>query len=419
LNTLQTEKSNNKKIWLTIFVASLGYFVDIYDLQLFNMVSKKSLLGIGITDPALLATYDYSLFLWQMGGMLAGGLLWGILGDKRGRKSILFGSILLYSLANLANAFVVNVDQYAFVRFFAGLGLAGELGAAITLVSEIMEKEKRGYGTMIIVSTGALGAVVGATVAMRDFSLWGLQGWQTSYIIGGVLGILLLFLRFGTMESGLFDQAQKKEVSRGNFFLLFATRERAMRYLACIGVGLPIWFCIGILIKFSEKFATTNGVTDGPVEVITAMMLAYIGLSVGDLISGLLSQWLKSRKKVIYLYLTATLAITLAFLFWQAMPLHIFYFLCFLVGTATGYWALFVQVASEQFGTNIRATATTTTPNFVRGAVVPMVLSYKALELSFGPITSALVVGLVALVLAFVSLYILQESFSKDLDYHE
>ncbi|MEN9640219.1 MAG: hypothetical protein RLZZ262_2088, partial [Bacteroidota bacterium] len=295
--------SHNKKVWLTIFVASLGYFVDIYDLQLFNMVSKKSLAGIGITDPALVDMYDYSLFLWQMSGMLVGGLLWGIMGDLKGRKSILFGSIVMYSLANIANAFVVDVDQYAIVRFFAGLGLAGELGAAITLVSEIMDKEKRGYGTMIIVSTGALGAVAGAMVALQEFTLFGLQSWQTAYIIGGVLGILLLFLRFGTMESGLFDHTKTEGVKRGNFFHLFATRERALRYLACIAVGLPIWFCIGILIKFSVKFSTTNGVTGGQVQVITAMMLAYIGLSVGDLISGLLSQWLKSRKKVIALYL--------------------------------------------------------------------------------------------------------------------
>lgn len=411
--------SHNKKVWLTIFVASLGYFVDIYDLQLFNMVSKKSLAGIGITDPTLIDMYDYSLFLWQMSGMLAGGLLWGIMGDRKGRKSILFGSIVMYSLANIANAFVVNVDQYAVVRFFAGLGLAGELGAAITLVSEIMDKEKRGYGTMIIVSTGALGAVAGAMVALQEFSLFGLQSWQTAYIIGGVLGILLLFLRFGTMESGMFDHAKTEGIQRGNFFHLFATRERALRYLACIAVGLPIWFCIGILIKFSAKFASTNGVTGGEVQVITAMMLAYIGLSAGDLISGLLSQWLKSRRKVIALYLLVTLAVTLVFLFWTAMPLTMFYFLCFMVGTATGYWALFVQVASEQFGTNIRATATTTTPNFVRGAVVPMVLSYKAMESSMGSINSALMVGLVAMGLAFLALWSLQESFSKDLNYHE
>ncbi len=411
--------SHNKKVWLTIFVASLGYFVDIYDLQLFNMVSKKSLAGIGITDPALVDIYDYSLFLWQMSGMLVGGLLWGIMGDRKGRKSILFGSIVMYSLANIANAFVVNVDQYAVVRFFAGLGLAGELGAAITLVSEIMDKEKRGYGTMIIVSTGALGAVVGALVALQDFSLFGLQSWQTSYIIGGVLGLLLLFLRFGTMESGMFDHAKTEGIQRGNFFHLFATRERALRYLACIAVGLPIWFCIGILIKFSAKFATTNGVTGGDVQVITAMMLAYIGLSVGDLISGLLSQWLKSRKKVIALYLVVTLVVTAVFLYGPSMPLPVFYFLCFMVGTATGYWALFVQVASEQFGTNIRATATTTTPNFVRGAVVPMVLSYKAMETGIGSVHSALVVGGIAIGLAFLALWSLNESFSKDLNYHE
>jgi MFS family permease len=404
---------------MTVFVASLGYFVDIYDLQLFNMVSKKSLIGIGITDPAMIDKYDYLLFLWQMGGMLVGGLLWGILGDKKGRKSILFGSILMYSLANIANAFVVDVHQYAAVRFFAGLGLAGELGAAITLVSEIMDKEKRGYGTMIIVATGALGAVFGALVALQDFALFGLQSWQTSYIIGGVLGILLLFLRFGTMESGLFDTAQQPGVSRGNFFHLFATRERALRYLSCIAVGLPIWFCIGILIKFSGQIAITNGVTGGSVEMLTVLMLAYIGLSTGDLLSGLLSQWFKSRKTVIYIYLTCTLLMSLVFLYWTSMSLQMYYGCCFLIGAVTGYWALFVQVASEQFGTNIRATATTTAPNFVRGAVVPMVLCYKAMEGPYGTITSALIVGLVTFALAFWALRGLRESFAKDLDYTE
>jgi MFS transporter, putative metabolite:H+ symporter len=415
---LQTHASN-KKIGLTIFVASLGYFVDIYDLQLFNMVSKKSLMGIGITDPGLIDKYDYMLFLWQMGGMLAGGLLWGILGDKKGRKSILFGSILTYSLANIANAFVVDVDQYAAVRFFAGLGLAGELGAAITLVSEIMDKEKRGYGTMIIVSTGALGAVFGAFVAMQEFALFGLQSWQTSYIIGGLLGILLLFLRFGTLESGMFNTTQETGVSRGNFFHLFATKERALRYLSCIAVGLPIWFCVGILIKFSGKISVTNGVTGGPVDMLTVLILAYIGLSSGDLLSGILSQWFKSRKTVIYIYLTTTLLVSLLFLYWTSMSIHLFYAFCFLLGAATGYWALFVQVASEQFGTNIRATATTTAPNFVRGAVVPMVLCYKSMEVSCGSITSALIVGLVTFALAFWALRGLRESFSKDLNYTE
>ena len=404
---------------LIVLVAALGYFVDIYDLQLFNVVSKTSIKGIGITDQAIVDKYDYILFLWQMAGMLIGGLLWGILGDQKGRKSVLFGSILLYSLANVANAFVTDLTQYSFVRFIAGVGLAGELGAAITLVSEIMHKEHRGYGTMLIVTMGALGAVAAALISNNPFHFFGLEPWQIAYLIGGGLGLLLLLLRVGTYESGMFDQLkEQKNISKGNFFMLFTDFKRFRKYLACILIGLPVWYCIGILIKFSEKFAALSGVV-GEVKVGFAIMYAYIGLSVGDLISGVLSQLFKSRKKIVMGYLWGTVVLVSVFLFAKGLPANAYYFMCFLLGCATGYWALFVTIASEQFGTNIRATVTTTVPNFVRGAVIPITLGFKSLELSGGSVVGAIVVGVICIGLAMIATMRIKESFSKDLDYLE
>ena len=408
----QTKELPKKIFNLTVLVAGLGYFVDIYDLQLFNLVSKASLKGIGIVDQVLIDKYDYTLFLYQMAGMLVGGLLWGFLGDRKGRKSIMFGSILLYSIANICNGFVYDINTYSAVRFLAGLGLAGELGAAVTLVSETIHKEHRGWGTMMIVTLGALGAVA-ANLIVHEFS------WQNSYFIGGGLGLCLLLLRVGTFESGMFDAVKNSDVSKGNFFNLFKNKKRLLTYLSCIGVGLPVWFCVGILIKFSASIATATHVVGGNVDVRNAIMYSYLGLSFGDLICGALSQLLRSRRKVVLGYLTATIVLVSVYLFRTDISLSLFYFMCFMIGSATGYWALFVTIASEQFGTNIRATVTTTVPNFVRGAVIPITLSFKALEKTQGTIHSALIVGSVCISIAFISILYLQETFAKDLDYIE
>ena len=411
-------KSFDKKLGLTILVASLGYFVDIYDLQLFNIVSKESLRGIGITDENLIKTYDYSLFLWQMSGIILGGLIWGILGDKRGRKKILFGSILIYSLANIANAFVTNVEAYSIIRFITGIGLAGELGAAVTLINESMSKEKRGVGTMIIVTMGALGAVAAVGIHNIQFSFFGLASWQTSYIIGGCLGLLLLFMRFQTFESEMFDNVEKQKVQRGNFFMLFKTKDRALRYLSCIAIGLPVWFCVGLLIKFAEKFATVLEV-DGTINPTTCIIFCYLGLSGGDLISGFISQFMKSRKKIIFFYLGTTVIISLYFLLVHHHSVNTFYALSALLGATTGYWVLFVSNAAEQFGTNIRSTVASTVPNFVRGSTVPIVLTFKYIEPSFGVINSALIIGGVTIGIAALALAYLPETFGKNLNFIE
>ncbi len=422
---------SNRKIMAIVVVAALGYFVDIYDLVLFGVIKAESLKQIMIgTSPALQAATGKFLFNMQMIGMLIGGVIWGVLGDKRGRLQVLFGSILLYSLANIANAFVSDISTYAVIRIIAGIGLAGELGAGITLVSEMMSKEKRGYGTMIIVTFGALGAVFASLVGSKGdyfsqiiFNLTNFQlaSWQVAYIIGGLMGFTLLFLRIGTIEPHYFKVIKSKnEIKKGSFKLIFSSKPNRIKYLHCILIGIPIWFIIGLIIMNSkDDFGPWVGLKN--IENGTAVMYTYIGLSFGDLISGLLSQVLKSRKKVVFLYLCFTAILTLIFLFFgKGMTATTYYFFCFLLGTGTGYWAIFVTIAAEQFGTNIRSTAANTIPNFVRGSVNVIMLLFSLLlasQLSVG--ISAFFIGAFFIGLAFYSLSQLKETFGKELDYIE
>lgn len=394
-----------------ILVAALGYFVDIYDLTLFGVVRKPSLEELGFVGDALV-DQGVNLLNWQMLGMLVGGLIFGILGDKKGRLSVLFGSIFLYSVANIANGFVNDITTYSIVRFIAGIGLAGELGAGITLVVESMSKEKRGIGTMVVVVVGALGAVLGAVVSEQF-------GWRHAYFVGGGLGLLLLLLRIGAFESGMFDKLKKKDdVKRGDMMMIFKNSKRLKTYINSIVLGIPIWYAIGILIFYSPEIAKELGVK-GDVDAGYAVMLAYIGLSVGDLISGVMSQLLKSRKKVVYSFITSSLILMLIYLLIPGMSSTLFYTLCFLIGAGTGYWAIFVTMSSEQFGTNLRSTVTTTVPNFVRGSVVPVTLLFKYLKGSVGIIESALIVGAICMAAAYIATYFVKETFHEDLDYIE
>lgn len=419
----------NRSALLLITVAALGYFVDIYDLILFNVVKKESLISLGYTSETDLKNYGLQLFNWQMGGMLVGGILWGILGDKKGRLKVLFGSILMYSAANVANAFVDNITSYAIIRFIAGVGLAGELGAGITLVAEVMSKETRGYGTMIIVTFGALGAVLAAIVGGESAGISNiiesatsihLENWQVAYVVGGVLGLLLLALRIGTLESDMYKKVHQEEVSRGDFLSLFSNKTIFLKYLKCILIGLPVWYAIGILIALAENFGGSLLSVNGKVINGQAVMYAYLGLSVGDLISGMLSQLFKSRRKVVMLYLGfSAIVMWMYFGTTAGRSADWFYFVCFLVGAGTGFWALFVTIAAEQFGTNIRSTVTTTVPNFVRGAVIPITASFKALEGSIGTLNAAVFVGVICLLLSFWAIWGVDETFSKELNYTE
>jgi len=416
---------------MLIVVAALGYFVDIYDLVLFNVVKRESLFYL-FPEAGQQYVTDTGIFLFnmQMTGMLLGGLLWGILGDKRGRVEVLFGSIMLYSAANIINAFVTSIPVYAFVRILAGIGLAGELGAGITLISETMSKEKRGIGTMIVVTFGALGAVFAGMIGVQGEAIGAfLEGifnypfpnWRVAYIMGGALGLVLLILRIGVFESGMFTEVKSAvHVKRGDILMLFRSKSNFKKYLACILVGVPIWYMIGLLVSLSEDiFAKELGII-GKVVNGKALMYCYLGLSAGDFVSGLLSQWWKSRKKVVVLYLVLSTVLTTYFLYFaNGITADAYYWLCFGIGMATGYWALFVTIASEQFGTNIRSTVTNTVPNFVRGSVPIITISFQLLVLTFGNVNSAAFVGLIVMALALVSILYLKESFSKDLNYVE
>lgn len=404
--------SGKKTFNIIVVVAALGYFVDIYDLILFSVVRKSSLESLGFSGNELLEK-GVTLLNSQMIGMLLGGILWGILGDKKGRVSVLFGSIIMYSVANILNGMVTSFEAYKWMRFIAGVGLAGELGIGITLVSETMTKEKRGYGTMVVASFGILGAVLAAVVG-KYFG----ENWQVAYYIGGIMGLLLLFLRIGVYESGMYKTAKEKVVKKGNFFQLFNSKKRFLKYLSCISVGLPIWFVIGILVTFSPELATALGVKE-PIIAGTAIMYTYLGLSLGDLSSGYLSQLFKSRKKIIFAFLVLTGIFSFFYLMQSETSSTFLYTLCFALGLASGYWAVFVTVASEQFGTNIRSTVTTTAPNFVRGAVVPLTLSFNYLKGSVGIINSAMIVGIVTMAIAFVALLGIEETYGKELDYVE
>ncbi len=396
---------------LPVIVAALGYFVDIYDLVLFSIVRVPSLQSLGLSGKELT---DYGVFLlnMQMAGMLIGGIIWGVLGDRKGRLKIMFGSIFLYSVANIANGMVSSLPSYAALRFIAGVGLAGELGAGITLVSEVLHTSIRGYGTMLVASVGVSGAILANMIAKA-------YDWQYAFIIGGILGLLLLITRIRVAESGMFKAMNENTgIGRGRMLALFTDRGRFFRYLNSILIGVPIWFVVGILITFSPEFARSFGTT-GQVSAGNAVMFCYLGLIFGDLSSGLLSQVLKSRKKVVLLYMLLTIgAVALYFLQGSRSP-EFFYGVCLALGFSVGYWAIFVTVAAEQFGTNLRATVATTVPNFVRGMVVPITLLFQYFKPNLGLERSAITVGAMCTIAAFFALASLEETFHKDLDYFE
>ncbi len=401
----------DRKIWPALILASLGYFVDIYDLILFSIVRVPSLKELGLSGEALMNDGLLLLNL-QMAGMLVGGIFFGVLGDRKGRLSVLFFSILLYSTANILNGFVNSVEAYAVLRFIAGIGLAGELGAGITLVSEILPKEKRGYGTTIIASVGMGGALLAWVIAEH-------YSWRNAYFIGGGMGLALLFLRIGVLESTLFDKIKThSSVAKGNFFQIFATKKRLTKFLACIAMGAPLWYVIGLLITLSPEFAKVLDV-QGEVQAGKAVFYSYAGLIFGDLASGLISQYFQSRKKSVLLFLVLTLVTSTLYFFLTGLTLNQFYTLCFCMGISVGYWAMFVTIAAEQFGTNLRATVATSTPNFVRGSVVLISALFTFLKDHFSMWASGLSVGVLVMLIAFWGYWNIQETFHQNLDFLE
>ncbi len=402
-----------RAVILTIIVAAMGYFVDVFDLLLFSIVRVQSLKDLNVAESGLLST-GIMLINTQMAGLLLGGILWGVWGDRMGRKSVLFGSILLYSIANIANGFVSSVPLYALLRFIAGIGLAGELGAGVTLASELLPQCSRGLGTTFISAIGVLGATAAVGIAK-------LTDWRTAYIIGGLMGLALLFLRVNVRESNLYEKlmAKKRDIARGDLRLFLRKPELLARLALVILVGAPVWGMVGLFITFTPEFAKAFGMTAMP-SAGDAVFFSYIGVTTGGAFSGLLSQALQSRRGSVAISL---LLLIVSMGIYAALPygdrLWLYYLMCGCMGFATGYWAMFVQMGAEQFGTNIRATAATTIPNMVRGLTIPMTAGFHALIPLLGVPGAGLSVVGFAILLAFAALALLKETFTADLDYLE
>ncbi|TSJ39185.1 MFS transporter [Mucilaginibacter corticis] len=399
----------SRNVTFLVLVASLGYFVDIYDLVIFSIVRLRSLQEIGVPATSIETEGNYIINM-QMFGLLMGGILWGVIGDKLGRIKVLFGSIFLYSIANIVNGMVHDVNSYAVIRLVAGIGLAGELGAGITLVSETLSKERRGYGTTIVAMIGLLGAVAAAWV--------GQYNWRTAYYVGGGLGIVLLLLRMGTFESGMFKNMSDKDVSKGNILMLFNNGKRFLKYLYCILIGAPLWYVVGILVTKAPEFGKALGSTE-PLSAGTGILFTYVGISVGGVFAGLLAQYSRSRKNTMFIFLLLSLISVMFYLSAKGITPTQFKWLCFFMGFAVGYWATFVTIASEQFGTNIRSTVTTTVPNFVRGSLIPINFAFTALMVHFGRISSGYIMMIILTGVALFATSQLKETFDKDLDYIE
>jgi putative MFS transporter len=399
---------------IAVIVAALGYFVDIYDLLLFGIVRLPSLRSFGLSEAEVL-TQGENILTWQMWGLLLGGIIAGVIGDKKGRLSVLFGSIILYSIANIANGFVETVDQYKWIRFIAGLGLAGELGAGITLVSELTPKNKRGIATSLVAGIGLTGAVV-AFIMKENFH------WRTCYFIGGGLGLLLLILRISVFESGMFKETKKMNVQRGNFFMLFTDADRFKRYICGILIGLPTWFVIGVLVTFSSEFGKQFGIKE-TIDPGKAIKYAYAAISIGDILIGFVSQWFKSRKKALFLFYGITILFMILFFTvqWNGSAAKM-YWICAGLGFGTGFWAIFVTMGAEQFGTNLRATAATTIPNMVRGMlailILPLFKWLRGME-GVGYVNGGIYAAIIIMVITIIAALLTRETFNKDLNFVE
>lgn len=395
---------------IPVLVAALGYFVDIYDLLLYGIVRIESLKSLGLSS-AEITSVGLKLASWQMSGLLIGGIIWGMMGDKKGRLSVLFGSIVLYSIANIANGFIETTTQYIAVRFIAGIGLAGELGAGITLVSELIPKEKRGVATSLVAGLGLTGAVFAYFIAQQF-------DWRTCYFIGGGLGIVLLLLRVSVFESGMFQNMATAKVSKGNFLMFFTNGKRFKKYLLSILIGLPTWYVVGILLFFANDFGKAFGIEE-EIKPGKAVMFAYVAISVGDVAIGLLSQKLKSRKKALYIFYAITVIGIILYFTQGSSTANTMYLIAALLGFGTGFWAIFVTIAAEQFGTNLRATAATTAPNMVRGALPAIVFLFTSLQGSFSFVESGIITGVVVMIVSIIAVAMIDETFGKDLNFYE
>jgi MFS family permease len=419
---MKTKSLKDKSVIILITVAALGYFVDTYDLLVASLVRAESIISLGLADTdntQLIKEIGVSLESWQSVGLLIGGLFFGILGDKIGRKKVLFGSIAVYSVANLFNGLLVPempflLESYKGLRFLSGLGLAGELGIGITMVSEILSAEKRGYGSMIVVSFGILGIVLAACLAVYTTI-----SWNTMFLIGGGMGIALLILRIGVKDSLIFEKQSSSKIKRGDFISILKTPNLLKKFLICIAIGFPSYFVVGLPIKFAPNFGEAFGLEG--VSIAITILTFYITLSLADIAANFISQKVKSRKKVLYFFNVMCFFSISLFCFYppsSAFQYHFFY--TPLLGFSIGYWALLVTTTSETFGSNLRATTTTLVPNIIRSLFIPIAAAFLYLESLFdSSVVSASIIGLICCVIAIVGTYFLKETYGRDLDFVE
>jgi putative MFS transporter len=406
------QQSTSRLFNIIVIVAALGYFVDIYDLILFGIVKNPSLTDLGINSSDALFTKGNFLLNCQMAGMLLGGIFFGVLGDKRGRLSTLFITISLYSLANIGNGFVQTYQQYAFFRFLAGFGLSGELGVGITLVSEVMSKESRGLGASFVSGIGIAGAGL-AFLVVEKFN------WRVAYWTGGGMGLILLLLRVAVYESGLYEKTRGQDVKRGQFLSLFTDIFRFRRFMLCVLAAIPTWFTVSVLAINSTSFAEVLHIS-GTIKGSTSVMLHYIGASIGSFLFGYISQWIRSRRKTIMIAIGMMAVFTFVyFLLSDSRALYFYSTLFFLGIPMGGLWAVFMTTTSEQFGTNLRATVTTSAPNFVRGSTILITFLLEYLGVRTGLYHAGIIVGIIFLGTALVASYFIPETFGKELDYTE
>ena len=410
MNPTSTDSTSYRQLFsLPVIVAALGYFVDVFDLLMFNIVRVPSLKDLGLSE-ADVSVIGGSIYNWQQVGLLIGGICWGILGDKRGRLSVLFGSIITYSLANIACGFVQDAPQYAFLRFVAGLGLAGELGAGITLVSEILPKHLRGYGSSIVASVGLFAPVV-VFFTVKQFD------WRTTYFIGGGLGLTLLLLRVSVFESVMYQKASVEVANRGNFLAFFTNRARFLKYIRCMGISVPTYLCIGLLATFGNEFGQALGISG--IVPGQCVMYLYLGTVLGDVFSAFLSQALQSRRQAIGIMMFMTFLTCVYYLFGGIGSAVGFYATIGIMGFCIGFIAMFLTVSAEHFGTNLRATATTSIANNVRATTLLTIPAFQVLKPAYGVIQAGAMVAAVCFLVGFVSLLTMEETFGKDLDYTE
>ena len=398
---------------IIVIAAALGYFVDIYDLILFGVVKNPSLIDLGITDKDALFSQGNFLLSMQMAGMLIGGIVWGILSDKKGRMSILFLTIFLYSIANIANGFAQNISQYAVLRFIAGFGLSGELGIGITMVSEVMTKESRGLGASIVSGIGIAGSALAFLVAEKF-------NWRVAFWTGGGLGLLLLFLRIAVYESGMYEKTKNIKVSKGNFLSLFSNIRRFKKFIFLILLAVPTWYTVSVLAINAPSIAQDALHITGPVKGSTSIMLHYIGAAIGSFLFGYLSLKLKSRKKPIIIGILFIAVFAIVYFSLRGASPAVFYGILLLIGIPMGgLWNVFMITASEQFGTNLRATVTTSAPNFVRGATILITFLLGVLTPIYGLWNAGVIIGLLFTSLALISVFFIEETYGKELDYIE